>query len=276
MGAPSHSWRPALAVLAAVIGVAVLGPVLWRVDPNRVGDLATLRSAASSWAHPLGTDENARDLLARLIAGARVSMAFGVLAAAVTAVIGAGVGLLAAVSRPWVDRACMSVVDVGIAVPRLLLLIVLTAAFGRLSWGWLAVAMGTTGWFALARLVRARARALVGGDFAVAARALGAPTMRVAVRHLIPNVTGTIAAATVLAFAHAVTLEAALSFIGQGAEIPIATWGGLISEGRAQIATAPRLVLLPAIAIVVTVLAAGVVADRVERGEPWTRANGAR
>ncbi len=261
-------------VLGVVILSAVAGPWVWRIDPNAVGPLATNASLAPSAAHPFGTDENARDVLARLLAGARISLAFGALAAAVAAALGTMIGLVAALSRSWLDRACMSVVDVGMAVPRLLVLIVLTAGFGRLPWGWLAVAMGATSWFSLARLVRARTRELVTGDFAVAARALGAPVWRVASRHLLPNIAGTIAAASVLAFASAITLEAALSFIGQGVAIPTASWGALINEGRAQLGNTPWLTVLPAVAIAVTVVAAGALADGVERGTPWRRTTG--
>jgi peptide/nickel transport system permease protein len=267
----SSRTRCSLVALGLVVAIAVAGPLVWRVDPDLVHLRGAAQNLAPSAEHPLGTDENARDLLARLLAGGRLSLAFGLLAAAVTSLLGAGVGLMAALARPWLDNACMRVVDVGLAVPRLLVLIVLTAAFGRLPWGWLAVAMGALGWFPLARMVRTRTRELVTGDFATAARALGAPTWRVAARHLLPNVAGTIAASTVLSFAHAITLEAALSFIGQGVEIPQASWGGLISEGRHQLATAPWLTILPAIAIVVTVVAAGALADGVEQGSPWRR-----
>ena len=143
------------------------------------------------------------------------------------------------------------------------------AALGRLPWGWLAVALGATGWFSLARLVRGQALTLASSDFTAAARALGAGTARIAARHILPNVTGTIAAATVLAFAHSITLETALSFIGQGVAIPTASWGALINEGRAQASVAPWLMVAPALAIVVTVLAAGALAEGVERGTRW-------
>ncbi len=275
MSAPLRRVQVAAVVLGAVVLAAIIGPWLWHVDPNAVGPLATAAGLPPSAAHPLGTDENARDVLARLLAGARISLAFGLLAASVAAVVGAAVGILAALSRPWVDRAYMSVVDLGLAIPRLLVLIIVTAGFGRLPWGWLAVTMGVTGWFGLARLVRARTRELASGDFSVAAFALGAPTWRVAARHLLPNVTGTITAAAVLAFANAITLEAALSFIGQGVAIPTASWGSLINEGRAQLGVTPWLTVLPAIAIAITVVAAGALADGVERGAPWRSTGGA-
>lgn len=275
MSAIARRVQVAAVVLGAVVVAAIVGPWAWHVDPNAVGPLATNASLAPSAAHPFGTDESARDVLARLLAGARISLAFGLLAAVVAAGLGAAVGILAALARPWVDRACMSLVDLGLAIPRLLILIVVTAGFGRLPWGWLAVTMGATGWFGLARLVRARTRELASGDFSVAARALGAPIWRVATRHLLPNVAGTITAATVLAFANAITLEAALSFIGQGVAIPTASWGALINEGRAQLGVSPWLTVLPAIAIAVTVVAAGALADGVERGSPWRSAAGA-
>lgn len=263
--------RVALGVLVSIGLAAVLSPLVLRFGPNDVLGLDHLRSLPPSWQHPLGTDENSRDMLARLMAGARVSLAFGVLSAVIAAALGASTGILAAIARPWVGQLLMRTVDLGLAVPRLLLLIVLTAAFGRLPWGWLAVAMGATSWFSLARLVRGEALTLASGDFTAAARALGAGTTRIAARHILPNVAGSIAAATVLAFAHSITLETALSFIGQGVAIPTASWGGLLNEGRAQVAVAPWLTVMPALAIVVTVLAAGALAEGVERGTPWQR-----
>ncbi len=263
--------RVALGVLVGLVLAAVVSPLVLSYGPNEVLGLDRLRLAAPSWQHPLGTDENSRDLLARLMAGARVSLAFGMLSAAIAATLGTGVGICAAVARPWVGRLLMRVVDIGLAVPRLLLLIVLTAALGRLPWGWLAVATGATSWYGLARLVRGQALILAAADFTAAARALGAGTTRIATRHVLPNVAGTIAAATVLAFAHSITLESALSFIGQGVAIPTASWGALVNEGRAQVTVAPWLTVVPALAIVITVLAAGALADGVERGTPWHR-----
>lgn len=267
--------RAGLVVLLLILGVSLASPLLLSHAPGEVLGTDTLRLAPPSWQLPLGTDEYSRDVLARMLGGARISLTFGLLAAAVAAFFGTMVGLIAALARSAVDRVLMSAVDVGLSVPRLLLLIVVTAAFGRLAWPVLAVAMGACSWFPLARLVRARARELVAGDFSVAARALGAPLPRIAWRHLMPNLAGTIAAATVLAFAHAVTLEAALSFLGQGVPIPVPSWGSLINEGRQFATVAPRLVVIPSIAIVATVLAAGALADGVERGLPW-RGAGAR
>lgn len=265
MHLPKRALRLPLALLALIGLAALAGPWLWGVDPDRVFGPPLLVSARPSWVHPLGTDESSRDVLARLFAGARISLAFGLLAAAVTAGLGTVVGLVGALGGPVADRLTRSAIDVGLAVPRLLLLIVLTAALGRLPWGWLALAMGASGWFGVARIVRARARELARAEFALATRSLGAGTVRLAVRHVLPNVAGTITAATVLAFGHAVALEAALSFIGQGVPIPTASWGGLINDGRAQLAQSPWLALAPAIALVTTVLAVGALADAMER-----------
>ncbi|MBI3791287.1 MAG: ABC transporter permease [Gemmatimonadetes bacterium] len=275
MRPPARGAAIALGVLALLGVVAVLGPVAWPVDPDHVFDAPMLVSASPSVAHPLGTDPASRDVLARLIAGARVSLSFGLLAAVVALGLGTLAGLAAALAGPRTDRVIGALIDVGLAVPRLLVLIVLTAALGRLPWAWLAVTMGVTGWFGLARQVRSRARALAAGDFARAARALGAGTRRLALRHVLPNIAGTLSAAAVLAFAHAITLEAALSFIGQGVPIPVASWGGLISDGRAQLWTSPWLALAPTLALVTCVVAAGALADAIERASPWGRVESA-
>jgi peptide/nickel transport system permease protein len=263
----SRAPRWALALLAVVALAAVAGPLAWPLDPDAlVTPLAP--NAAPSAAHPLGLDDASRDVLARVLHGARISLAFGALAALVAAVAGTAAGLTAALGGPRTDVAVRTLVDLGLSVPRLLVLIVLTAALGRLPWAALAVAMGATGWFGLARLVRERARAALREDYALAATALGAGRARLAVAHVLPNVRGTVTAAAVLAFGHAVGLEAALSFIGQGVPIPTASWGGLIGDGRAQLLVAPWPVVAPTLALVATVVAAGALADALEHAPP--------
>jgi peptide/nickel transport system permease protein len=261
-------WRdePALVavgVLGAAALIALLAPWLAPYDPTHQPDAVALRLVAPTWQHPFGTDPFSRDVLSRVIHGARISLGVAAGAMLLSATIGATLGAAAAVAGGWVDSVVSGLVDVLIAVPRLLIVIALVATFGVLSPWWLVVLIGGTGWLTTARIVRAECRDQLQRDYVLAARALGASRWRIIWRHLLPAAAPQVAIAAALALAAVIPLEAALSFVGFGIQPPLASWGNILLDGADYLTSAWWLVVFPVVAVTLTVGAALVLADRL-------------
>ncbi len=223
-----------LAVLSFLAVVAVFGPVVWPVHPE-TQDLAN--RLAPPWgfggtaAHPLGTDTLGRDTLARVIAGARVSLPLSVVATAASGVVGVTLGVLAGYRGGWIDGVVSWLSDVQLAIPFVVFAIVITAAFGN-SVGNVLATLVVTGWVAYARVIRLQTRALRGAAWMDAARAMGARPARLLARHLLPNLAAT---AVILATQQAgamILYESSLSFLGLGLGGSTVTWGGMAALGR--------------------------------------------
>lgn len=256
-------WRatlPMLVVLAAIL----LAPLYWTADPDLPLGINALKLQAPSWSHPLGTDIFSRDLLARLLAGARVSLAVGIGSALVAAMLGTMAGLLAGTGPIWLDRLLMRIVDALMSIPRVLLIIALAATFGSLPVGALVAVVGGTGWYSLARLVRDGARLASRREYADAARALGVTRWRLAWRHVLPTLTGTIIVAAVLTVGNAIAIEAGLSYLGLGVQPPAPSWGTLIHDGTEVLSIAWWTSVFPGIAIVGTVFGCQSLASALE------------
>lgn len=248
--------------LAVIALAALLAPWLTPYDPTQPLDMAA-RAQPPSAAHWLGTDLASRDLLSRLLFGARVSLGISVVAVAVATIVGTAWGAVAGYAGGWVDRVLMHVVDAGLAIPRILLLLGIVALWGTLSTTSLVLVLGLTGWFGASRLVRAEVRATRERDFAIAARASGASPSRVLVRHVLPHAMTPMLVAATLGVGQVVIVEAGLAFLGYGVAPPAASWGGLIGDGRDALGTAWWISVFPGIALSATILAINVLGDRL-------------
>lgn len=248
------------AILALAL-IALLAPVLAPYDPVRQPDIVALESMAPSAAHPFGTDQYSRDVLSRVIHGARVSLAVGLLAALVAVTVGTAWGALAGWLGGRADTIMMRIVDAMLAIPRLLLLIVVAALWGRLPIPALVLVLGLTGWFGTSRLVRAQVLALKERDFVLGARALGVPGPRLLVRHVLPNALSPVIVAATLGVGGAIAVEAGLSYLGLGVRPPAASWGSIIADGAEDVGTLWWISLFPGLAIVATVMAFNALGD---------------
>jgi peptide/nickel transport system permease protein len=267
-----------LAALGVLIALALAAPLvaaLLGVDPA-AADLAN-RFQPPSAAHPLGTDELGRDVLARLLFGARVSLAVGFAAALATAALGTAVGLAAGYFGGRLDSILMRITDGVIALPLLPLLIVLAAvdpaklglpgAFAEAETASLyrvIVIVAALGWTTVARLVRATALSLRERPFVLAARAQGAGPLRIMRVHLLPNLASPIVVATTLSAGHVILLESVLSFLGLGIQPPTPSWGNLLANAQELVWSAPLLAVYPGLLIFVTVVAFNFVGDGLQ------------
>ena len=252
-----------LGILTFLVLVALAAPLLAPFDPNRQLDIVHLTNRPPSWTFLLGTDPLSRDVWSRLVYGTRVSLGIGALGALVAVALGTLVGALAGYYRRWIDAVLMRGVDVGLALPRIFVLLMAVALWDGLPFAALVVAIGLTSWFGTSRLVRAEVLSLRQRDFVVAARALGAGSSRVIVRHVLPNAAAPIIVSAALGVGNVLLLEAALSFLGIGVPPPDASWGNMIADGMPSIYTAPWSTFFPGLAISLVVMSLNGAADGV-------------
>ncbi|HEY6207650.1 MAG TPA: ABC transporter permease [Gemmatimonadales bacterium] len=247
-----------LAVVVLLALVALGAPWLAPGDPYR-GDLSAGLKPPSS-AFLLGTDAQGRDVLSRVLYGARLSLTVGLGSQAVSLAVGLALGLVAGYSGRWVDATVMRVADVTLAFPSLLLLIAIAAAV-KPSLPVICLVIGLVGWAGMARLVRGQVLVVRALDYVQAARALGASDARLVTRHILPNVLAPVIVATTLGIGGAIMAEAALSFVGLGAQPPTPSWGAMVAEGRDLLRVAPWVSLFPGLAIGVAVLGLNLLGD---------------
>ena len=232
-----------------------------RGDAGHQLDIVNLKNTPPSWAHPLGTDQYSRDLLSRVLSGARVSIAVALLSVLLSMTLGTGYGLVSGYVGGRVDGFMMRMLDGFLSIPRVLLLIAVLVLFSPVPITGLIVLIGATGWFGVSRLVRAETLAARRLDYVEAARALGTSHTRILVRHILPNVAAPVIVTATLAIGNVIALEAGLSYLGIGAREPQASWGSIFYDGVQFFAGNWWVVFFPGVAIVLTVLAFNVLGD---------------
>ncbi|HEY3059948.1 MAG TPA: ABC transporter permease [Chloroflexota bacterium] len=247
-------------VLLAAVGLAVFAPVISPYDPLKQ-DLANLL-APPNGSHPLGTDNIGRDILARVIWGARVSLIAGAGSVAIAAIGGCLLGLLAGYWRGPVDDLVMRIMDAVLSFPALVLALALGAVLGA-GLGSVLIALGVVYAPTFARLMRGQVLTIRTREYVQAARLLGAPDWRILQRHVLPNAATPIVVQASLSVAFAILAEASLSFLGLGVRPPEPSWGGMINAGRGYLQQAPWIVFGPGAALFVTVLGLNFVGDAV-------------
>lgn len=254
--------RPAalfgLAVVVMFILVALAAPLIAPFDPVKTS--WTFIRIAPNWQHWMGTDENGRDVLSRVIFGARASMLAGVVSVAIAASIGVPAGVLAGFAGGRTDMLLGRVVDAMLAVPFLILAIALAAFLGP-SLRNAMIAIGVTAAPVFMRVARAAAMDAATNDYVEAARAVGNPAWRVAVRHILPNIVPPVLVQGTLAIAMAIIAEASLSFLGLGQQPPLPSWGSMLNSAQRFLTQAPWLAIFPGAAIFLCVLSFNLVGD---------------
>jgi ABC-type dipeptide/oligopeptide/nickel transport system permease subunit len=242
-----------------VVAAAIFAP--WLAPHNPItGDLKNAYLVEPGSRFLLGTDTQGRDVLSRVLYGARLSLSVGVISQSVSVTLGVLLGLLAGYYGRWVDALVMRLADITLAFPTLLLLIAVAAAV-KPSLPVVFVVIGVVGWAGMARLVRSQVLVLRHSEFVLAARALGARDRRVLLRHLLPNVRTQVIIAATLGIAGAIMAEAALSFVGLGAQPPTPSWGAMVADGRDLLRVAPWISFAPGLAIGAAVLGFNLVGD---------------
>jgi peptide/nickel transport system permease protein len=248
-----------LAMGALLVMVAIVGPALAPFDPTAPVAPSLAEPLPPGGAFHLGTDDLGRDVLSRLLYGARISLLVGLVAMVVTMAIGTAVGLAAGYYGGAVDVALMRVTDVMLAFPGLLLAVALVAVLRPSVWT-IFVVIGLVSWTGVARVVRSETLSLRERDFVVAARAMGAGHGRILWRHVIPNVAPTLVAIAALSTSGTILLDAGLSFLGIGVPPPTPTWGRMIQEASSYYRVAPWLMLFPGAAVLYAVLTFNLIA----------------
>jgi peptide/nickel transport system permease protein len=248
----------AVILLALLVLMAIIGPYLVAYAPDAL-DLDNLRQPPGK-AHLLGTDSKGRDILSRVVSGARISLSVGIIASALSLCIGIFFGLVAGYFGGAVDAFFSQVFDIFLAFPSLLLAIGISAVMTPgLASAMLAITL--VGWAGFARLVRGITLSLKEQTYVEASQALGASSARILYRHILPNALPLILVAGSLRVGGFILLEAALSFLGLGVQPPTPTWGSMISLNRVYINSAPWMVIFPGLAISVTVISFNVLGD---------------
>ncbi|MBV8153293.1 MAG: ABC transporter permease [Candidatus Eremiobacteraeota bacterium] len=262
-------------VLVLMVLAAVFAGQLAPIDPNAIDNVhwqgtplpPCFQDASQCGGHILGTDEVGRDLLSRLLFGARISLTVGLSAVLMEVFIGTILGAISGYYGGWIDYAIMRVTDVFLSIPLLPLLLVLTAIVAAsstkasLSFGVIVLIIGALSWPTVARLVRASFLSLREREFAEAARALGNSDRRIIFRHLLPNAVAPIVVQATLDVAGVIITESTLSFLGLGIQPPTASWGNMLANAQSNLSIAWWAAVFPGLCILVTVLSINYMGD---------------
>lgn len=249
----------AMWILGFIVLLAVFGPMVWVHDYQTISDASRIPPTFENW-HILGTDQQGRDLFARLMIGLRISLAVGVIATIVSLMIGVTWGAVAGFVGGRVDNLMMRFVDVLYAMPFIFFVILLLTIFER-NIILIFAAIGAIEWLTMARIVRGQTLAIKGKEFIEAARAAGVPGSAIIRRHVLPNVIGPVAVYVTLTIPVVILAESFLSFLGLGVNEPLTSLGVLISDGANNMAEKPWMLLAPAITMGITLLCLNFIGD---------------
>lgn len=254
----NHIAMVSATLLIALALAAVLAPVIAPHDPNEVSIFRSHERPSSD--HWLGTDENGRDELSRLLFGARISMSVGFVAMAIGLAIGVVIGSLAGYFGGIVDTVLMRITDGMLSIPYFFLILIVVAVFGS-SVRNLILVIGFSSWMAIARIVRSEVIRIKGQEFVIAARSIGVSSGRILARHIVPHAFPSIIVAATLGIANAILLESALSYLGLGVRPPDASWGNMLSNSQAYLWNNPMLPVYPGVLIFISVLSFNFLGD---------------
>jgi len=240
-----------LIIIGVLFLTAVLAPVIAPYEPDDI-DVSNIL-AGPQRAHFLGTDELGRDILSRMIYGARISLTIGFISVGIAVTIGVILGSIAGYYGRWADAVIMRFVDIMLCFPTLFLILAVVAILGPSIIN-IMIVIGVTSWMGMTRLIRAEILSLKEREFIEAARALGAGNLRIICRHLIPNAIQPVLVSATLGVGAAIMVESVLSFLGIGVQPPVPTWGRMLAESKSVIGLAPWATIFPGLAILITVL----------------------
>ena len=246
-------------ITLAVVCVALLAPLLAPYDPINQADLMHSEEPPSH-TFLLGTDTQGRDILSRVIYGARISLSIGLVTQSLNSLIGILLGLTAGYFGRWWDDVIMGLTNVMLSIPAMVLALAIMAVLGPGLFN-VFLAIGFTNWSFSCRITRSQVLAARSLDYVTAARAIGVGRIRIMLTQILPNIVGPILVVATLGVAYAILTEASLSFLGLGAQPPTPSWGGMLSTAREQLFTAPWISIFPGVAIFVTVLGLNLLGD---------------
>ena len=259
-----HLVKLCLLVLAGMVAVAITAPLIAPHDPGNQVLIARLQAPAgfdgSSTEHPLGTDQLGRDVLSRVLYGARVSLGIGLLGMLIGATIGISLGMLAGFRRGVMDEAIMFLVDAQLALPFIVMALIAIAIFGT-GLVVLILVVGVAGWESYARLTRGMVLSAREHQYVLSAQAAGATRARVMLRHILPNIAGPLIVLATFQLTALILLESSLSFLGIGVQPPTPSWGSMIGEGREYLNTAWWIAVVPGVALVLTTMTISLIGD---------------
>lgn len=246
-----------LVIILLFIGIAIAAPAIAPHDPN---EISRDRRAAPSWQHLFGTDELGRDILSRVIFGARVSMRVGLIAVGIALVAGTLLGLIAAYAGGWIDGLIMRIMDVMLAFPGILLAIAIIAVLGP-SLSNVMIAIGIEAIPVYTRTARASTLSVKEYEYVIGARALGCKSSRIVLRHILPNITAPLIVLATVGIAGSILTAAGLSYLGLGAQPPTSEWGAMLSSSRSYLRDSWWMATFPGMAIVLVVLSLNLFGD---------------
>ena len=238
-------------IVLALFFIAIFAPLISPYNPNDIDRKHVLDPP--DIRHPFGTDDLGRDILSRMIWGARISLSVGFVAVGIATIIGMIVGALSGYYGGWTDRIMMRFIDIMLTIPTFFLILAVIAFIGAGIWN-IMIVIGVTSWMGVARLVRAEFLSIRQREYVLAAKALGASDFRIIFRHIMINSMAPVLVSAVLGIAGAVLVESALSFLGIGIQPPTPSWGNILTLGKDNIEIAWWLSVFPGLAILITVL----------------------